>query len=333
MPGRRPRPDPFDERGQLRGDWTARIRRRLDGGGGEPLEEQCRRLSGTVGVRWEALWALLMWNTGVSAGAADRLRRWIVQGMPLEPPVARPGRRARRPATPPQDRAAGPGGDAMHPSRGDRETAGLIALPLGMEGTLSVPTDAAGIVLFAHGSGSSRFSPRNRVVAAGLNAAGFGTLLFDLLSRDEEESRATVFDVDLLAERLALITAWLAQRDGAGRPLGYFGASTGAAAALVASTMAGPDITAIVSRGGRPDLAGDALPLVTAPTLLIVGGADEVVLDLNEDAARRLRCPHELRVVPGATHLFEEPGALDAVTALAVAWYRRHLAPPAARPR
>lgn len=201
--------------------------------------------------------------------------------------------------------------------------------PLGLGATLTIPADTRGVVLFAHGSGSGRFSPRNRSVAAGLNADGFGTLLFDLLTREEEADRANVFHIPLLASRLIMATDWLSRRpDCRGLPLGYFGASTGAAAALVAATDAADHVRAIVSRGGRPDLAGTALPLVRAPTLLIVGGDDETVIALNREAAARLRCPHEIRIVPGATHLFEEPGALEAVTALASDWFATHFAPP-----
>ncbi|MEU3050582.1 phosphoribosyltransferase family protein [Streptomyces sp. NPDC006984] len=207
--------------------------------------------------------------------------------------------------------------------------AGLLVLP----GRLTVPGDARGVVAFAHGSGSSRHSPRNRQVASGLNRAGLGTLLFDLLAPEEERDRANVFDTELLAGRLAGATEWLrGQPEVQGLPVGYFGASTGAAAALRAA--AGPDagIAAVVSRGGRPDAAGPRLPEVSAPTLLIVGGRDRMVLDLNREAQARLRCESELVVVPGATHLFEEPGALEAVTELAVRWFTDHMAPAARVP-
>jgi len=177
-------------------------------------------------------------------------------------------------------------------------------------------------VLFAHGSGSSRRSPRNVAVAEALDDAGIATLLFDLLTREEELDRRNVFDVELLAKRLLAATRWLAAQPSAhDLPIGYFGASTGAAAALLAAAALGEDISAVVSRGGRPDLAWDRLGEVTAPTLLVVGGADQVVLDLNESAAARLTCPHELAIVPRATHLFEEPGALEQVAALASAWF------------
>jgi predicted alpha/beta-hydrolase family hydrolase len=200
-----------------------------------------------------------------------------------------------------------------------------------LEGDLALADDAHALVVFAHGSGSSRKSPRNQQVAAHLHRAGLGTLLFDLLTPQEElEEQATRhlrFDISLLASRLLGATAWLEQQPETARlELGFFGASTGAAAALVAAATLGERVGAIVSRGGRPDLAGDALPAVLAPTLLIVGGHDEVVLRLNREAAAVLRCPHRIEVVPGATHLFEEPGALDQVASLAVDWFLQHLA-------
>jgi putative phosphoribosyl transferase len=197
--------------------------------------------------------------------------------------------------------------------------AGLVRLP----GHLTLPDRAAGIVVFAHGSGSSRSSPRNRYVAAVLHRAQLGTLLFDLLTRDEEQDRANVFDIGLLASRLAGATDWLRAR-AAQLPVGYFGASTGAAAALVAAAEPGADVAAVVSRGGRPDLAGPRLGSVRAPTLLIVGGDDEVVLDLNHRALAELRGEHELVVVPGATHLFEEPGTLLAAAEFARDWFTGH---------
>ena len=201
----------------------------------------------------------------------------------------------------------------------------IPASGLVLQGTLTLPPYPLGVVLFAHGSGSSRFSARNQRVANTLVSANIGTLLFDLLSEREEAERANVFDVELLAGRLRLATDWIAARPAtAGLPIGYFGASTGAAAALVAA--AGDSrVHAVVSRGGRPDLAGDSLPWVTAPTLLIVGGADLPVLDLNRDAFERLGGIKRLEVVPGATHLFEEPGALDSVAALARLWFLEHL--------
>ncbi|MFF0435290.1 phosphoribosyltransferase family protein [Streptomyces sp. NPDC004327] len=193
-------------------------------------------------------------------------------------------------------------------------------------GRLAVPAGATGVVLFAHGSGSSRHSPRNRAVADTLNRAGLGTLLFDLLTEDEAADRSNVFDTPLLAERLGQATDWLAGRpETAGLRTGYFGASTGAAAALWAAAEPGSTVAAVVSRGGRPDLAGERLPQVTAPTLLIVGGADPLVLDLNHQAERLLRCDHRLVTVPGAGHLFEEPGALEEVGRLAAAWFAERL--------
>lgn len=194
-----------------------------------------------------------------------------------------------------------------------------------LQGTLELPTGASGVVLFAHGAGSSRFSPRNRYVAEKLRAEGAGTLLFDLLTEAEEAGRANVFDIELLAERLVRATEWLRSTEEARTlPIGYFGASTGAAAALVAAARLKDGITAVVSRGGRPDLAGDHLREVTAPTLLIVGGNDEVVLDLNREAYTALSTEKELVVVPGATHLFEEPGALERVAEIAAGWFREH---------
>ncbi|MGA5192761.1 phosphoribosyltransferase family protein [Streptomyces exfoliatus] len=194
-----------------------------------------------------------------------------------------------------------------------------------LAGRLAVPEGAVGIVLFAHGSGSSRHSPRNRAVAAELNRAGLGTLLFDLLTETEAADRAHVFDTPLLAGRLAAATGWLAGRpENDGLPLGYFGASTGAAAALWAAGDPGSPVAAVVSRGGRPDLAGDRLAGVRAPTLLVVGGRDALVLDLNRRAGSLLRCENRLAVVEGATHLFEEPGALEEVAELATSWFTGH---------
>ena len=205
-----------------------------------------------------------------------------------------------------------------------------------LAGLLTVPQDARGLVIFAHGSGSSRRSPRNRFVAHALNEAGFGTFLLDLLTPAEEETRASVFDVERLATRLAAVTRLLRAEPGLVHlPIGYFGASTGAAAALVAAAEPGVRISAIVSRGGRPDLAGNRLSLVHAPTLLIVGGRDHTVLELNRHALAELQCPRRLSVVPGATHLFEENGALESVAELAKDWFAKHLAPvgPIPNPR
>jgi len=199
--------------------------------------------------------------------------------------------------------------------------------PVGLDGMLAMPEGSTGIVLFAHGSGSGRFSPRNNFVAQALRDAGLATLLFDLLTEEEAQDRANVFDIPLLAERLSMATAWVNQDpDTAALPVGYFGASTGAAAALVAAASGAWPIAAIVSRGGRPDLAGAALAKVAAPTLLIVGGDDVTVLALNRAALAELRCEKHLAVVPGATHLFEEPGALETVVGLAGNWFAAHLA-------
>jgi putative phosphoribosyl transferase len=206
-----------------------------------------------------------------------------------------------------------------------------------INGDLTVPSQAGGVVLFAHGSGSSRHSPRNRRVAQALQRRGLATMLTDLLTENEEhEDLATGqhrFDIALLSERLDVASRWLAAEPSTeSLPLGYFGASTGAAAALVAAAASGGRVGAVVSRGGRPDLAGDALGTVDAPTLLIVGGRDEAVIRLNRDALRRLHGVRELEVVPGATHLFEEPGALDDVARLAGDWFTAHLGRPHARP-
>ncbi|MER3428794.1 MAG: hydrolase [Pyrinomonas sp.] len=209
-----------------------------------------------------------------------------------------------------------------------------VKIPSGdllLEGELSVPEGATGIVLFAHGSGSSRFSPRNRFVARMLRERRIATLLFDLLTRDEEafdlKTAALRFDTGLLAKRLVDATRWLDRLDDVyGLRVGYFGASTGGGAALVAAAELGDEIGAVVSRGGRPDLAGEeTLRRVKSPTLLIVGEHDPVVLKLNEEAFRHLQCEKELVVVPGATHLFEEPGALEEVARLAGDWFARHL--------
>lgn len=199
--------------------------------------------------------------------------------------------------------------------------------PRGLEGGLALPAGPAqGLVIFAHGSGSSRLSPRNASVAAELQQAGLGTLLFDLLSEDEAADRVNVFNIALLAERLVIATQWAKSLDvTAGLPIGYFGASTGAAAAVVAAGKLGSAISAVVSRGGRPDLAGGALAHVVAPTLLIVGGVDREVLALNRSALARLRCEAKLEVVAGASHLFEEPGALEEVARLARRWFAGHL--------
>lgn len=198
--------------------------------------------------------------------------------------------------------------------------------PAVLSGTLAIPAQARGIVLFAHGSGSSRHSPRNIFVARRLNGRGLATLLIDLLTEAEDVHYSSRFDIGHLAQRLIKATEWVRKdrRTGALK-LGYFGASTGAAAALMAAAALPDAAAAVVSRGGRPDLAGAGLRMVKAPTLLIVGGADNGVVDLNQQAYEQLTCPRELVVVPGASHLFEEPGTLEEVARLAEEWFRRHL--------
>lgn len=222
----------------------------------------------------------------------------------------------------------------MHETSGEAGEERLVQVPAGrvtLEGNLAVPEAASGIVLFAHGSGSSRFSPRNRYVAQVLRKAGIATLLIDLLTPEEEavdlRTAHLRFDIGLLAERLAGATDWLLQHpDTRDLRIGYFGASTGAGAALVAAAERPQAVAAIVSRGGRPDLAGPALARVQAPTLLIVGGRDFPVIRLNEEALAQLRVPEkQLVIVPGATHLFEEPGALEEVARLATDWFVRYL--------
>lgn len=263
----------------------------------------------------EDLWAVGYWYEDFRPTTDEEVAALLAQfgdGAPQMPGAESPD--ARRP-----DPAQQPG----------EPNAQEVVIPLVsgllLSGDLTIPSRARGVVAFAHGSGSSRLSPRNRSVAGALNDAGFATLLFDLLTPREELDRANVFDIPLLAERLLAASGWLAEReDMAGLPLGYFGASTGAAAALTAAAALGDHVGAVVSRGGRPDLARD-LGAVRAPTLLIVGGADHQVLELNREAQRQLRCPSELAVVPGATHLFEEPGALERVSDLAASWFQRHL--------
>ena len=216
------------------------------------------------------------------------------------------------------------------PSEAIHEAVRVDVGVVSLDGDLRVPDRAAGLVIFAHGSGSSRFSRRNRAVAGVLEAAGFGTLLLDLLTPDEESvderTREHRFDIDLLARRVVGATDWVQARpDLHHLPVAFFGASTGAAAALMAAA-ARPEIArAVISRGGRPDLADEALPKVQAPTLLIVGGDDEPVIEMNREAMHRMRAPVELEIVPGATHLFEERGALEQVASLAADWCRRHL--------
>ena len=210
----------------------------------------------------------------------------------------------------------------------------VSAGPVTLEGNLGIPDSTRGIVLFAHGSGSGRHSPRNRYVAGALRELGLATLLIDLLTPEEEEvdlrTRHLRFDIRLLADRLADATDWLAQEpDTKDLRVGYFGASTGAGAALVAAAQCPEAVGAVVSRGGRPDLAGEALSRVVAPTLFIVGGEDEPVIGMNREATEQLRAEKRLEVVPGATHLFEEPGKLEEVTRLAARWFARHLGPRA----
>jgi putative phosphoribosyl transferase len=199
-----------------------------------------------------------------------------------------------------------------------------------LQGDLELPADAAGFVVFAHGSGSSRHSPRNKFVAEIIRKANIGTLLLDLLTEDEEicdsDTGSYRFDIALLAARLIETTRWLAKQSVTrALKVGYFGASTGGGAALVAAAELGDKIAAVVSRGGRPDLAGNALPKVKSPTLLIVGGYDEMVISLNEDAFAKLRCEKQFRIVPRATHLFEEPGALDQVAQLSAGWFSKYM--------
>jgi dienelactone hydrolase len=205
-------------------------------------------------------------------------------------------------------------------------SSGVVSL----DGDLALPNDPQGVILFAHGSGSSRHSSRNRYVAKELRRAGMGTLLMDLLTTEEEEADARTghlrFDIGLLAERLLAATRWLhAEPETSRLPIGYFGASTGGGAALVAAAEAPEEVSAVVSRGGRPDLAGAALPRVQAPTLLIVGGRDQPVIAMNREALAQLRCEKRMEIVPGATHLFEEPGTLEEVARLAAAWFESHL--------
>ncbi len=202
----------------------------------------------------------------------------------------------------------------------------IPANDINLEGALVIPSRARGIVLFAHGSGSSRHSPRNNFVAQVLHKAGMATLLMDLLSREEDSVYQNRFDIDLLTWRLERATQWVMEQPRSENlVIGYFGASTGAAAALQAAATFGPVIGAVVSRGGRPDLAMPALDRVQSPTLLIVGGLDDVVIDLNRKAYRKLTCEKHLAIVPGATHLFEEPGTLEEAARLAADWFERHL--------
>lgn len=204
---------------------------------------------------------------------------------------------------------------------------------LHLHGIISLPKGAQGVIIFAHGSGSSRWSKRNNFVARELRKVGLGTLLMDLLTPEEENDRAQVFNINLLAQRLIYAKNWIGeQATSRSMKVGYFGASTGAGAALVAAALEPQNIFAVVSRGGRPDLADRALDRVQAPTLLIVGGDDDVVIDLNRQAYARLHCPKKIEIVPGATHLFEEPGTLEQVAVLASRWFSEHLAHPQVQP-
>ncbi|MBI1845287.1 MAG: dienelactone hydrolase family protein [Actinobacteria bacterium] len=263
----------------------------------------------------------------------DEVVAWLDRGAHMTPP--------RAPEGTPDGNAKGGNAKGRNAKGGVTETGGTggggsaridtdIELQAGavrLTGRLTVPEGAIGVVVFAHGSGSTSHSPRNRYVAGILDKAEIGTLLFDLLTLDEEHDRAKVFDIELLAGRLVAATEWLrSQPRVAGLPVGYFGASTGAAAALWAAAEPGADIAAVVSRGGRPDLAADRLEVVPTPTLLIVGGHDEMVLGLNRQAKARLRCENRLVVIPGATHLFEEPGTLHAAAEAARNWFTIHLA-------
>jgi putative phosphoribosyl transferase len=303
---------------------------------------------------------VLLVDDGLATGrtakaAAQALRRRGAQRVILAIPVAAPGSvdelrdsvdEVVSVQTPPDLWAIGFWYDDFRPTS-DEEVAALLgqsAVPdpppaheivieatpgIALSGDLALPKAPRGLVVFAHGSGSSRLSPRNRAVAGALNQAGLGTLLFDLLTPSEEVDRANVFDIPLLAERLVAVARWLGRQPRTeGLAVGFFGASTGAAAALIAAAELGPQITAVVSRGGRPDLAAPRLAEVASPTLLIVGGADRQVLELNRQAQQQLRCPNELAIVPRATHLFEEPGALEAVSRLAIDWFLRHPTPP-----
>lgn len=212
----------------------------------------------------------------------------------------------------------------------NRNVVEVLIEPRRLEGTLRLPQtqQPTGLIIFAHGSGSSRFSPRNIFVAKELVSHGFATLLFDLLTLEEAQDRRNVFDIPLLSSRVCETINWAKSTDlVGGLQIGLFGASTGAAAALVAASVEPQQVQAVVSRGGRPDLANEALPEVTAPTLLIVGGLDYEVLELNRFALRLLQCEKRLDVVPGATHLFEEPGTLEAVVERSIDWFERHVFP------
>lgn len=198
----------------------------------------------------------------------------------------------------------------------------VFSADLELKGILALPTEAKAMIIFAHGSGSGRFSPRNNFVARVLQQAGFGTFMMDLLTEEESLNRGNVFDIDLLAARLNTAKKWIAeQRELSSLPIGFFGASTGAAAAILAVVLDAEHIFALVSRGGRPDLAGISLKRISVPTLLIVGGNDGVVIDLNQEAFAKMNCQKEIKIIPGATHLFEEPGTLEQVAELAKDWF------------
>src|SRR5215207_10836126 len=274
----------------------------------------------------EPFYAVGLWYEDFSQTTDEEVHDLLTRAV-REHPSATPGQGA------PAARAGREGaGERIVQERIVRVAAGRVTL----EGNLAVLEDARGVVLFAHGSGSSRHSPRNRSVAEVLRHGRLATLLVDLLTAEEEavdaRTRHLRFDIELLAERLVGAIDWLAgQPETRGLTVGLFGASTGGGAALVAAAERAARVGAVVSRGGRPDLAGEALPRVRAPTLLIVGGRDEPVIELNEQAVARMRGPVKLEIVPGATHLFEEPGALEEVARLAREWFGRHLAPALGR--
>jgi putative phosphoribosyl transferase len=267
----------------------------------------------------EPFYAVGLWYDDFSQTSDDEVRDLLARARQAQPPPAR-------------ERGGGVHMNRESGHHSDEHLIQITAGPVTLEGTLSVPADARGVVLFAHGSGSSRHSPRNRHVASVLQAGGLATVLIDLLTADEEtvdlRTRQLRFDIDLLADRLVGATDWLAQYpDTCLLRVGYFGASTGGGAALVAAAQRPEVVGAVVSRGGRPDLAGQALPQVRAPTLLIVGGHDQPVIAMNQQALAQLRCEKRLEIVPRATHLFEEPGTLDQVARLARDWFNQHLVP------
>jgi putative phosphoribosyl transferase len=266
----------------------------------------------------ETMWAIGSWYEDFGQTSDDEVTALLAD-------ARAPAAAGRQPES---AHAPSPEADDPPPADAASRREAHIPLPDGgaIIGDLVAPADAAGIVVFAHGSGSSRHSPRNRQVAAAINDAGLATLLIDLLTLDEERHRANVFDIGLLAQRLAAATRWVREQpDLAHLALGYFGASTGAGAALWAAADLGEKVGAVVSRGGRPDLAAPRLGDVRAATLLIVGSLDTVVIQLNRDALAALRCEARLEIVPGATHLFEEEGTLEAVQRLAADWFARHL--------